>query len=251
MYSSFFQPAFSGLAQDPRLQDAVHAIEASPDTPAALGVVLDYAANFGLEMAGMANTASTDYLHTRAVYRQEWPEHYVRCGYAEIDPVIATAQRRVAPVSWHVSRPAPWFSPRQHQIYREVTDFGIKGGLCLPFHEPDCSSYVGFFHALDDPARLPYSVQASLHFVGLHLHEHAVRNLRERAGVNTSSVQLTPRERDCLRWIKEGLTVPQVARRLAISERTVAFHLQNCRDKLDANTIAHAVARAMILRLIF
>lgn len=251
MNPPFRHSAFPGLAEDLRLHDAIHAIEASPNAPAALGAMLNYAANFGVEMTGVVNTASTDYLHTRALYRQEWPEHYVRCGYAEIDPVIATAQRRASPVLWHVGRPASWFSPRQHQMYREVTDFGIKGGLCLPFHEPDCSSYVGFFHALDDSARWPYSVQASLHFLGLHLHEHAVRNLRERAGVNTSPVQLTPRERDCLRWIKEGLTVPQVAHRLAISERTVAFHLQNCRDKLDANTIAHAVARAMLLRLIF
>ncbi|MBI5874894.1 MAG: autoinducer binding domain-containing protein [Deltaproteobacteria bacterium] len=56
---------------------------------------------------------------------------------------------------------------------------------------------------------------------------------------------LTPRESEIIQWIKEGKTNWEISMILSISERTVRFHLENIKNKLDATTKAHVVAIAM------
>ena len=55
---------------------------------------------------------------------------------------------------------------------------------------------------------------------------------------------LTRRERQCLAWCAEGKSYWETAVILGIAERTVSFHMEAVRDKLDAGSNAHAVAIA-------
>ena len=56
-------------------------------------------------------------------------------------------------------------------------------------------------------------------------------------------VHLTERERQCLYWASHGKSARDIGGILNLSERTVKFHLQNVRAKLDvATTIQAAVA---------
>lgn len=57
--------------------------------------------------------------------------------------------------------------------------------------------------------------------------------------------RLTPRELECLLWCAEGKSYWDTAVILGIAERTVSFHMERARNKLDAATNAHAVARAL------
>jgi DNA-binding CsgD family transcriptional regulator len=65
--------------------------------------------------------------------------------------------------------------------------------------------------------------------------------LEERRRPNPA---LTRREHEVLTLVRDGLTNPEIADRLAISVRTVERHLQNLYDKLDVRTRTAAVARA-------
>lgn len=56
---------------------------------------------------------------------------------------------------------------------------------------------------------------------------------------------LTARELDVLRLIRDGHRNKQIAAQLAISENTVNFHIKNLMDKLRANDRAHAVTIAL------
>jgi DNA-binding NarL/FixJ family response regulator len=58
------------------------------------------------------------------------------------------------------------------------------------------------------------------------------------------SGHLTPREREVLRLIADGLPSKQIARELSISERTVKFHAASINRKLGAENRAQAVAVA-------
>jgi DNA-binding NarL/FixJ family response regulator len=49
---------------------------------------------------------------------------------------------------------------------------------------------------------------------------------------------LTPREREVLQLVAEGLTSQEIAARLCVSERTVATHRQHLAEKLDIKSIA-------------
>lgn len=56
---------------------------------------------------------------------------------------------------------------------------------------------------------------------------------------------LSPREREILAMTAEGMSAPDIARRLALSPTTVRTHLQNLYDKLGVSDRAAAVAEAM------
>ncbi len=55
---------------------------------------------------------------------------------------------------------------------------------------------------------------------------------------------LTPREREVIRLVGEGLSNKQIAKRLGIAERTAKFHVQQIMGKLGAENRAQAVALA-------
>jgi len=57
--------------------------------------------------------------------------------------------------------------------------------------------------------------------------------------------QLTARELDVLRLIRDGHRNKQIADRLCIAETTVNFHIKNLVDKLQANDRTHAVTVAV------
>ena len=61
---------------------------------------------------------------------------------------------------------------------------------------------------------------------------------------------LTPREREVLGHLAEGVSNKTIARRLGISIHTVKFHVASLIDKLDAtgrtDAVAHAARRGVI-----
>lgn len=63
-------------------------------------------------------------------------------------------------------------------------------------------------------------------------------------------VRLTPRETEILAWMKDGKSVWEVDCLLAISERTVKFHLSNAYAKLDAVNRTQAIAKALRLGML-
>jgi len=56
---------------------------------------------------------------------------------------------------------------------------------------------------------------------------------------------LSPREREILDLLAEGLTGAQIAKRLFLSPETVRTHVRNAMEKLEAQTRVHAVALAL------
>lgn len=56
---------------------------------------------------------------------------------------------------------------------------------------------------------------------------------------------LTPREREVLDWLAEGLTNRAIAARLGISDHTVKFHVASIYGKLGASTRAEAIRRGL------
>lgn len=84
---------------------------------------------------------------------------------------------------------------------------------------------------------LPTTLQAKL-----------LRQIRLRGGLNAP--QLTPREREVLLMIAEGMSAPDIAEHLTLSPNTVKTHLQSLYDRLGVSDRAAAVAVAMRMGLI-
>ena len=60
-----------------------------------------------------------------------------------------------------------------------------------------------------------------------------------------SNEDLTTRELEVLRLIRDGYRNKQIADQLAIAETTVNFHIKNLVSKLGANDRTHAVTIAL------
>jgi two-component system response regulator DevR len=73
------------------------------------------------------------------------------------------------------------------------------------------------------------------------------RRAREGADVEAG---LTPRERQVLDLLGEGLTIGQIASRLGISPRTVETHVAKLYRKLGVRTRVQAISRAATLGLV-
>jgi len=73
---------------------------------------------------------------------------------------------------------------------------------------------------------------------------HVPPEVATRLAEHLSDDDLTTRELDVLRFIRDGFANKQIADQLAIAETTVDFHIKNLVDKLRANSRTHAVTIA-------
>ena len=73
---------------------------------------------------------------------------------------------------------------------------------------------------------------------------------REEAEQAAATALLTPREREILALVAQGLDGKTIARRLGISLSTARWHTQKVIEKLDAHARLEAVARAVALGLV-
>jgi DNA-binding NarL/FixJ family response regulator len=74
---------------------------------------------------------------------------------------------------------------------------------------------------------------------------HIPPEVASRLAAHLLDNDLTPREMEVLRLIRDGHRNKQIAFELAISETTVNFHIKNLVDKLGANDRTHAVIIAL------
>lgn len=72
----------------------------------------------------------------------------------------------------------------------------------------------------------------------------------QRADVSDVYQPLTPREREILKLMSEGLPNKTIASRLSISERTVTTHVANIYSKLHVNNRVSAIQEAMRRRIL-
>lgn len=84
-------------------------------------------------------------------------------------------------------------------------------------------------------------VVRSVHAGSRHIPPEVAVRLAEHMG----DEDLTTRELEVLRLIRDGYRNKQIADQLAIAETTVNFHIKNLVDKLGANDRTHAVTIAL------
>jgi DNA-binding NarL/FixJ family response regulator len=85
------------------------------------------------------------------------------------------------------------------------------------------------------------SVVRAVHSGRRHIPLEVAARLAEHLG----DEDLTTRELEVLRLIRDGYRNKQIADQLAIAETTVNFHIKNLVDKLGANDRTHAVTIAL------
>lgn len=198
-------------------------------------------------------TGVGDYLHSFFTdYPSEWINHYERSNYIHHDLVHRSARKSVAPVIWddiEVDDP----SPEALRVVQEGRDFKIGSGISVPVRGPNS---FALFSAVPGGSPKEQKEIVSIYeplllWLGYHAHERAFELFQPRIERETdSTLNLTPRELECLRWIAAGKTTPYIGEILSISDHTVSRHIANAQRKLNTSTRAHAAVKAVTLGLI-
>lgn len=182
-------------------------------------------------------------------FPQAWVDRYLGENYFDRDPVMAHAVQSSLPLSWDED-----FFTRQQcgGIWEEAASHGLRHGLSFPVHEGRGLAGV-FTMTRDRPLDLAGLELANLfghaQFLAGLIHQNVTKTELVHA-VPEAAIELTDRERECLRWAADGKTAWEIGQILRIAERTAIFHLNNCTSKLGAVNKTQAVVRAMTLGLL-
>jgi LuxR family transcriptional regulator, activator of conjugal transfer of Ti plasmids len=182
-------------------------------------------------------------------YPKSWTGRYFDLKYQQLDPVVQRARREHDIFSWNGSPSKPVGTREQRKFFDEAMTFGITSGVTVPIM---CGfgRMAAFTLARDDRGILPRGLlpeaKEIIQLTGLYFHTHLMTKVKAAPAPPAAyDTKLTQRERQCLTWAAAGKTTADISTLVSIAPRTVVFHLENCRRKLAAASIAQCVAEAL------
>jgi DNA-binding CsgD family transcriptional regulator len=124
----------------------------------------------------------------------------------------------------------------QHQLAIALTGY----------HGESAALVIGTDESLDGWSDRPGTIEREFRALGQYFHQHMLRIFGRG---DQKAMIVSAREIDCLRWMAAGKTAWEASAILGISERTVRFHLNAAREKLQCTTTTQAVAKAVSQQL--
>jgi DNA-binding CsgD family transcriptional regulator len=177
-------------------------------------------------------------------YPTLWLKRYLDENYLSIDPVIAEAATARVPYLWHEAARKKETSRRQRQFFDEAGEFGLNLGAGIPTWNPagrqGLVSIVPEVRSAGDFERYYRHTRIDLLAAANLLHTHVARLRNEQL---QATVRLTPRERDCLELLLQGLSTAELAQKLGLTLRGVRFHIDNLKAKYGVKTRLQLLAR--------
>lgn len=146
-----------------------------------------------------------------------------------------------APFEWQLSGP--------HDDARDQ-DGAAARYLAMPLRSREGETAfigVGAVMSAEDWQRHRKTGMRDVKVLGSYFHSHVLRINGHNADTD---MLVSARELDCLKWTAAGKTAWEASVILGISERTVRFHLNAAREKLNCATTTQAVAKAISYQLI-
>ena len=216
------------------------------DLDAAVGQALS---DIGLPWFSLARffapdgTPATTVLQGR--FEPSWSQRYIQQDYAASSLIARELLSRSDSYSWSevLGRSD---DPVQDRIFQEAREHGLRDGLFTPIRWTDYS-YAAVVTAgcdapLDDPVYRTMTEVLSSYYA------HECRRLG--VAPQTARALLSPRQRDCLAWVRHGKSSTDIAELIGISPQTVEEHVAQACRKLGVRTRVQAAVEASLLGII-
>lgn len=178
-------------------------------------------------------------------YSPPWGKSYLRLSRSGQDPIMRRVGYETQPFEWDFGARSI-FRTTNARFAREAARYGILCGVTVPIHAGFGRLAALTFSGPPDsgPSNSEKTgVVAALALLGIYFHVYFTA--RGRLVERPMASVLTGRQRQCLAWSAKGKTMSETGQILGISQRTVLFHLQDARARLNAQTLTHAVAEAI------
>jgi LuxR family quorum sensing-dependent transcriptional regulator len=180
---------------------------------------------------------------------REWRDFYFQERWARHDTLMKSGLHRLAPITWRAFHRERQLSAEPRKLYDAARGFGFVDGYFLPIHMLDGSvACVSMFAEDELPSRGPAA--NALHLMSLYYSFAARRILMPPTPARNPAISLTPRQRECLQWVRAGKTDWEIGQIIGISEHTVIEHLDEARRRLGVRTRTQAVIEAVARGLI-
>lgn len=186
---------------------------------------------------------------------EDYVRHYLSNGFFARTPLFRWADRNEGACTWAwVQRAleAGELSADEAETVRQNAARGITAGITVAFPQTSARSKgalglianPGLGHAEVEAiwAASRDSILAVAHLLHLAVLQHPI-GLRGRG--------LTARQREVLEWVADGKTTQDTALVMGVTPAMVEKHLRLAREALAVDTTAQAVAKALLLNLIF
>ena len=179
-------------------------------------------------------------------YSEAWRDCYKQRGYLQVDPTVRHAMKSTLPVVWSDDL----FEPAK-EMWEEARAHGLQYGWAQASR--DASGSVGMLTLARSAEQLGetelHAKQAEMVWLTQSVHASMARLLAPKLAPE-STVVMTAREKEVLRWTAEGKTASEVAQILSVSERTINFHINNVVTKLGASNKTQAAVKAAALGML-
>jgi DNA-binding CsgD family transcriptional regulator len=199
-------------------------------------IVLDKGLQTGEPKTFTVSSYSTEFIH------QYQGDHCYR-----FDPAVRHILEHQYPIHWGRDS---FIGQSGAAMYERARGFGLRSGATFPVMPPSVT-IAGFGYAVNKEIEetLPHIIETMPfgQLLATYTHTAVTRLLVEKL---ENIRALTRREELCLTLAAQGYRDGEIATMLAISTRTVLFHLSNAKSKLGAENRAQMIAKAVFNKLI-
>ena len=186
-------------------------------------------------------------LYVFTTLSREWTQRYDDEAYVEIDPRIQLVNDRSTISIWNAQE-FYGRNDRLDQFLRDAARHGLRSSACFTLHDVNHNGVMISYNsgkALLAPEAIEQKL-GTLYTFGTHFHDEFMRLIvRRRLPSRLLGATLTRREIEVLRMVARGHTSQDIGIKLAITPRTVKFHMDSARTKMCAANRQEAVALAV------
>ncbi len=189
-----------------------------------------------------ARLSASQQLDRQSVLMCTWPAEFADTYYAHHyahDVILRKILRSRCAIDWPQVFEGRSLSPDESRMIEHAARVGMRFGLAIPITE--AGGNVGFVGLSGPHSCTDARCRSALTLVSIYVYHR----LRALAAANGTGQRLSRRELEVLRWIAEGKSDWQIGRILAISAKTVNYHIENVKRKFGVATRMQAVVSAI------
>jgi LuxR family quorum sensing-dependent transcriptional regulator len=217
--------------------DSIDRIRAANDQNVIVAELIRAMSTFGLNAMMLTGIPAVNDPLQPLVIVQNWPEawseRYHACNYGPIDSALQRVHTTRDPFRWSDTRD-PGNDRRRTLVLDEACEFGMCDGFVVPFRNAgELEAGVSFG---TDKYMLTPREESAIHMISLY----AFMGLRPSGPMR--GIELSRRERECVKWLAAGKTAWEIGMILGLQELTVQQYLKTARQKTGAANGPHLVA---------
>ena len=176
-------------------------------------------------------------------YPRDIMKLYIENNYVAIDPIIAQSLKESRPIHWSHAKETQTLNARQKQMFDDYAAADFIDGLSVPVFGPMGTIALFSLSTRGKELDICEADLQAIQYACVQVHTRYFDLAKVNAEPPTKP--LSPREKEALILVANGLANPAIAEKLGVTENTVDTMLRRVFLKLDVNNRISAVLKAI------